>query len=63
MTEDNKKYRICWKSEATGATGGGTTTFPREQAQAIADSENKFYMPLKINHWIEPVDEARDAQG
>lgn len=44
-------YRIHWRALKTGATGHGTATFPREEAQYYADQLNAEYAGLLV-YWI-----------
>ena len=52
---DGDAYRVHWKSILTGATGCGTGSFPRDEAQRYADELNQNIVGLV--HWIEPVPE------
>ena len=59
------KYRIHWKALRTGATGCGTGSFPRPEAQEYADAMNRAeeVKPLSeqlLTHWIEPVEGDQD---
>jgi len=54
MNDNEKTYRIHWRSLITGATGHGTATFTKAEAEAIAadlnlQSDNKGI----LTHWAE----------
>ena len=45
-------YRIKWRAIATSKEGEGTATFPKKEAQEIADDMNRRYGKY-TEHWIE----------
>jgi len=47
------KYRVCWKSKITTASGRGEP-LPKETAEAWVKDLTPLYPAL--THWIEPVD-------
>ena len=51
-----KKYRIHWMAVKTKATGRGTGTYPKAQAEQIAETLNVEHKDVVV-HWIEEVKE------
>ena len=49
-------YYVCWLAIATGKTGRGTCSFPREEAKRYADELNMKNAGLTY-HWIQREDE------
>lgn len=54
MTE--KRYRIAWRAIKTQATGHGTGTFPKAEADRIAAGLNEDNKGV-THHWAEEVKE------
>ncbi len=51
MTEDNRRYRICWRAGKTGAEGSGTALFSLSEARRIAADLNQKDKDLHLFHW------------
>ena len=49
---DKKGYVVHWKSGRTGATGHGTGSFPKDEAQDYADRLNDEHRKLNLYFWI-----------
>lgn len=56
--QEQKKYRIMWKSRLTGTTGNGEYV-DEEIARAWLEKANKEHP--EIEHWLEPEDEKKLA--
>jgi hypothetical protein len=54
--ENDVAYVIAWKSKLTGADGGGTATFPKDRAEAIAKQLDRDWPELE--HWAKPADKS-----
>ena len=55
--ERERQYVIHWRSDITGHSGHGTSTFPAEEAKRIASRLNEQDRDSRIYHWTEPVGE------
>ena len=53
-----KKYRIHWKAVLTDATGHGTGSYPKAEAERYAELLNEEKKGI-TQHWVEEVKDDR----